>query len=111
MSAEYPFSTFVGVDIAPLFPSKSPGNAAFVKCNVLNGLPFPDNTFDFVRHGFLMLSINWQEKLVKELIRVTRPGGYIEIMDRDLEYSQPGVIAKRMQDCCKCTRILCLGRL
>ena len=29
---------------------------------------------------------------------MTRPGGYIEIMDMDLEYGQPGVIAKRMME-------------
>ncbi|CAG8608817.1 514_t:CDS:2 [Paraglomus occultum] len=47
MSAEYRFSTFVGVDIAPLFPEKSPDNVVFIRCNVLDGLPFPDYT-DFL---------------------------------------------------------------
>ncbi|CAG8678256.1 7516_t:CDS:2, partial [Paraglomus occultum] len=47
MALEYPASVFVGIDIAPLFPENYPPNMAFLKCDILDGLPFPDNTFDF----------------------------------------------------------------
>ncbi|CAG8503698.1 1544_t:CDS:2 [Paraglomus brasilianum] len=84
MALEYSASVFVGIDVVPVFPEDHPPNSIFLKCNILNGLPFPDNTFDFVRQRYLLYTIDWQawkEKVVKELIRVTKPGGYIEIMD------------------------------
>ncbi|CAG8565654.1 4671_t:CDS:2 [Paraglomus brasilianum] len=97
MSSEYPLSTFVGVDIAPVFPEVTQKNVAFLQCNALDGLPFPNDTFDFVRQGFLIVSINWQEwkdKLIKELIRVTKTGGYIEVMDVDIKYYRNGGLSK-----------------
>ncbi|CAG8576029.1 7842_t:CDS:2 [Paraglomus occultum] len=102
MALEYPASVFVGIDIVPLFPEDYPPNMTFLKCNILNGLPFPDNTFDFVRQAFVIVCIDWQswkEKVVKELIRVTKPGGYIEIMDKDCETINQGIICRKIDDC------------
>ncbi|CAG8503751.1 1547_t:CDS:2 [Paraglomus brasilianum] len=99
MALDYPVSIFVGIDIAPLFPESHPANVAFLKCNIMDGLPFPDNTFDFVRQAFVIICINWRswkEKVVKELIRVTKPGGYIEIMDIQREIVNPGTINEKI---------------
>lgn len=93
-------STVIGVDIAPMFPKNSLPNTAFLKCNVLDGLPFPDCTFDFVRQAYLIICIDWQkwkERALKELIRVTKPGGYIEIVDLDAEIVQPGPIGRMFE--------------
>jgi ubiquinone/menaquinone biosynthesis C-methylase UbiE len=78
-------STFIGVDIASMFPNEKvkPANAGFLQCNVVDGLPFPNATFEFVRQGFMMIAIpehDWHEMVLTEMIRVTKPGGYIEIM-------------------------------
>jgi len=97
MASEYPLSTFVGVDMAPVFPEVTQTNVAFLRCNILDGLPFPDETFDFVRQGFLIVSIDWHEwkdKMVKELMRVTKTGGYIEVMDLDVKYHRAGELCK-----------------
>ncbi|CAG8503680.1 1543_t:CDS:2 [Paraglomus brasilianum] len=99
MALNYPASTFVGIDVAPLFPDVIPHNTAFLQCNIVNGLPFPDNCFDFVRQGFLIICMDWQiwkKKVIKELIRITKPGGYIEIMETDGQFLQPGKIARRV---------------
>ncbi|CAG8533404.1 9376_t:CDS:2 [Paraglomus brasilianum] len=99
MASDYPASIFVGIDIAPLFPEDYPPNMAFLNCNIMDGLPFPDNTFDFVRQAFVIICINWRswkEKVVKELIRVTKPGGYIEIMDIQREIVNPGIISGKI---------------
>ncbi|CAG8475987.1 18193_t:CDS:2 [Gigaspora margarita] len=50
MAAQYPSSTFLGLDKLDLFPSsdKRFPNTGFIQANVLDGIPFPDNTFDFV---------------------------------------------------------------
>nr|CAG8553010.1 9364_t:CDS:2 [Entrophospora candida] len=91
MAEEYPNANFVGIDISPIFPneydSNKPTNVAFLKFDALSesGLPFPDDTFDFVYQKFMGLFINenkWM-KHIEELIRITKPGGWIEIMDID----------------------------
>lgn len=50
MARDFPNSTFIGVDVSNVFPSpdKIPSNASFVEGNVLHGLPFADDTFDYV---------------------------------------------------------------
>ena len=103
MALDYSVSIFVGIDIAPLFPENYPPNMVFLKCDIMDGLPFPDNTFDFVRQAFVIICMDWQswkEKVVKELIRVTKPGGYIEIMDTDDETMNLGISGK-IDNCCK----------
>ncbi|CAG8607202.1 5055_t:CDS:2 [Paraglomus brasilianum] len=66
MALDYPVSVFVGIDIAPLFPEDYPPN------------------------------VHWKEKVVKELIRVTKPGGYIEIMDIQRKDINPGIICQKI---------------
>ncbi|CAJ0635076.1 15873_t:CDS:2, partial [Entrophospora sp. SA101] len=91
MAEEYPNANFVGIDISPIFPneydSNKPTNVAFLKFDALSesGLPFPDDTFDFVYQKFMGLFINEKKwmKHIEELIRITKPGGWIEIMDID----------------------------
>ncbi|CAG8560063.1 7143_t:CDS:2 [Paraglomus occultum] len=98
--SDHPLSTVIGIDNAPAFPKHSLPNVAFLKCNVLDGLPFPDNTFNFVRQAYLVICIDWQrwnDKVLKELVRVTKPGGYIEIMDIDAEIMQPGPIGRMFE--------------
>jgi ubiquinone/menaquinone biosynthesis C-methylase UbiE len=109
MATEFSLATFVGIDIAPMFPTKTPSNVAFLKCNVLDGLPFPDNTFDFVREELVVICIDWEQwkdKVVNELIRVTKPGGYIEIMDCDGLIIDAGKISSMFNHCCKYSRML-----
>ncbi|CAH1755957.1 14493_t:CDS:10 [Entrophospora sp. SA101] len=91
MAEEYPNANFVGIDISPVFPndydSNKPTNVAFLKFDALseNGLPFPDDTFDFVYQKFMVFFIpeNKRMKHIEELIRITKPGGWIELMDVD----------------------------
>ncbi|CAG8474620.1 16654_t:CDS:2 [Funneliformis mosseae] len=87
MAYEYPSAVFVGVDISPIFPSdqKKPENATFLQ-NMLDGLPFEDDTFDFVYQRFLASAISeeqWKGEVIYELYRVTKPGGWVELMEAD----------------------------
>ncbi|CAG8703901.1 4135_t:CDS:2, partial [Scutellospora calospora] len=49
MASQYPSSTFLGLDKLDLFPPSDQRfpNTGFIQANVLDGIPFPDNTFDF----------------------------------------------------------------
>ena len=51
--------------------------------NVLNGLSFADGSFDFVHMRLLIFALPeaaWP-KVIRELVRVTRPGGWIELVE------------------------------
>lgn len=60
-----------------------PPNYGFVPGNILEGLPFADASFDFVHMRLLVLALphdRWPF-VVNELIRVTRPGGWVESVE------------------------------
>jgi SAM-dependent methyltransferase len=89
MAQTFPRARVVGVDINQP-PSGSDATSAvgqgdfnFTSGNALEGLPFPDGTFDFTHMRLMFLAIpadRW-EFVVRELVRVTRPGGWIELVE------------------------------
>ncbi|CAG8547593.1 24942_t:CDS:2 [Gigaspora rosea] len=80
----YPSTNIVGLDISPHQPTHiKPKNFSFVKANVLEGLPFDDNTFDFVFQRYLVSGYP-KEKwpyVMNELVRVLKPGGFLELCE------------------------------
>ncbi|CAG8628038.1 12220_t:CDS:2, partial [Ambispora gerdemannii] len=102
MSSEFPKCHFTGIDIFPsMFPEVKPRNAQFIKANVLDGLPFDDDTFDFVHMRFLCIAFTedeWEHKVIPELTRLVKPGGYLEIMEADLQFKNIGSNGKIFVD-------------
>ncbi|CAG8693216.1 10426_t:CDS:2 [Funneliformis caledonium] len=100
MAESYPKTLFTGVDFAPIFPQeKKPENAKFLQANILDGLPFLDDTFDFVHMRLLVTAFSskeWEEKIIPELVRVTRQGGWVEFMESDIQYYNDGPITQRL---------------
>src|SRR5437763_1834981 len=82
MSIDFPRSEFIGIDISPMSPTTNlPHNVSFFDCNLLEGLPFAADSFDYVRQGLLFEAFTeqqWETHVVNELVRVTRVGGWIE---------------------------------
>jgi ubiquinone/menaquinone biosynthesis C-methylase UbiE len=88
----FPSANVIGLDLnAPPVDEKArageeealPRNYAFVSGNILEGLPFADASFDFVHMRLLILALphdRWPF-VVSELIRVTRPGGWVESVE------------------------------
>ncbi|CAH1757755.1 6862_t:CDS:2 [Entrophospora sp. SA101] len=70
----YPKSTFIGIDIMD-FKREDLPNLAFIKSNIFDGLPFPDNTFDYVHQSNMMLSIRKDKWpfIIDEIIRERDP--------------------------------------
>ena len=63
--------------------SSTPLNYHFQVGNVLQGLPFLDGTFDFVHQRLLVTGIpfaRWGD-VIRELLRVTKAGGWIEMVE------------------------------
>ncbi|POG80174.1 S-adenosyl-L-methionine-dependent methyltransferase [Rhizophagus irregularis DAOM 181602=DAOM 197198] len=65
LANKYEKSLFHGLDNNSIFPNEiKPSNLNFMKADMFDGLPFPDNEFDFVHQGTMA---------------VTKPGGFVEI--------------------------------
>ncbi|CAG8778867.1 17236_t:CDS:2, partial [Cetraspora pellucida] len=80
----YPNANIVGLDITVQQPTQiKPSNFTFIKANVLDGLPFDDNTFDYVFQRYMFGGYP-KEKwpfIINELVRVLKPGGYVELLE------------------------------
>ncbi|CAG8562289.1 7556_t:CDS:2, partial [Scutellospora calospora] len=101
MASEYTSTSFIGIDFSLVFPTNiKPRNVQFYHMNILDGLPFEDNTFDFVYQRFMGLALTEKQwpMLLTELVRVTKPGGWIELMECDLQFDSEGPISSRVND-------------
>ncbi|KAI8391520.1 S-adenosyl-L-methionine-dependent methyltransferase [Radiomyces spectabilis] len=112
MATEYPASEFTGVDMCETFPvSIRPPNVHFLSGNILERLPFPDNSFDLVNMRLFILALRKEEwpPVLNEIYRVLKPGGMIQsieagMLDRGNEFVRwagetfKNVILKRGQE-------------
>ncbi len=93
MAQQFPHSRLVGIDhVLPDTKLHFPLTCTFQQYNVLNGLPFPNNQFDYVHQRLLVLALplaRWPFVL-QELVRVTRPGGWIELVESDGIFTHVG---------------------
>lgn len=98
MAQLFPTANVIGVDLVPPpvdgDPTHyaGPANYVFVTGNVLEGLPFGDRSFDFAHQRLLISALpasNWPA-VVQELIRVTRRGGWVELVEGDIKAAQGG---------------------
>lgn len=91
MAVEFPGARVVGfdlvapVDAGPLLATlgQRADNVTFVQGDLLTGLPFPDGAFDYVHLRLLYSDLpadHWPA-VVRELARVTRPGGWVECVE------------------------------
>ncbi|KAI8145762.1 S-adenosyl-L-methionine-dependent methyltransferase [Fennellomyces sp. T-0311] len=84
MGNEYPRSKFTGIDILPLYANQEkPSNCEFVNHNILYPLSFSDDHFDYVYQRFLGLGVkehDWSP-VIKNLVQVLKPGGWIEMIE------------------------------
>ncbi|CAJ0863381.1 834_t:CDS:10 [Entrophospora sp. SA101] len=97
---EYPSASITGVDIVPDFPKDHPSNVKFEKADVLKGLPFEDNSFDLVHQkfgAFAFTEQQFKDKIIDEYVRITKPGGWIELMEFDQTVVNPGETYKKFQ--------------
>ncbi|GBB89341.1 hypothetical protein RclHR1_01600013 [Rhizophagus clarus] len=89
VGSKYPLSDFVGVDILPSITKRYPSNVEFIQADITFRLPFPDMSFDYIhmRHMlFYFTEKDWKNIVIPELIRILKPGGYLEIGEADIEW-------------------------
>ncbi|GCE26467.1 hypothetical protein KDA_19510 [Dictyobacter alpinus] len=98
----FPQANFYGLDL--VLPNQGnstlrfPLNCIFKAGDVADGLPFVDKSFDYVHQRLLVSGIKAQiwPGLLYEIIRVTRPGGWVEIVDTNLTCQRLGPETTRL---------------
>lgn len=97
MAQQFPQAQIFGVDLEESRDitgqqSSAPLNYHFQSGNVLQGLPFLENTFDFVHQRLLVTGIpfaRWGE-VIRELLRVTKVGGWLEMVEAGSTFVNSG---------------------
>ncbi|RIB21341.1 S-adenosyl-L-methionine-dependent methyltransferase [Gigaspora rosea] len=88
MAMNYDKSSFVGIDISPIFPMEiKPSNVNFKEANILDEIPYPDESFDFVHMRYMFPSftqMQWEEIVMNEIVRVIKIGGWLELCEYEL---------------------------
>jgi ubiquinone/menaquinone biosynthesis C-methylase UbiE len=99
MAELFPQAEVIGFDIDISLPQsaqerllsvggKWPSNFSFFEANALKPFPFEDQHFDFTHGQFIspFIPVKSWPTVMSEMVRVTRPGGYVEI--RDAEWAE-----------------------
>ncbi|RIB24017.1 S-adenosyl-L-methionine-dependent methyltransferase [Gigaspora rosea] len=98
VATDYPSASFVGVDFAPIWPTQKPLNIQFIVANIIDGLEFEDNSFDYIHARSLVTYFNdheWEAYVIPELTRILKPGGFLECFDDEvLWYNMPPSLEK-----------------
>ena len=105
MALAFPSARVYGLDLEPpqtvsLAASavSLPSNYHFIQGNLLEGLPFPDAMFDYTHQRMLVLGIplhRWPGA-IHELKRVTRPGGWVELLELGTEIQPAGAATAKL---------------
>ena len=85
LAHDLPYTHIHGVDIFPLQHITPPANCQFYVADVLEGLPFPDQQFDFIHSRDIHSGIppdKWVPYLT-EVYRLLRPGGWLQLAEMD----------------------------
>ncbi|KAG9292655.1 hypothetical protein G9A89_007027 [Geosiphon pyriformis] len=101
MAREYFAATFIGIDIITIsLQELKPENVGFLPFDITHGIPFPNDTFDYTFQRFILMSFaeNFWITEIGEIVRVTKPEGWIELMEIDVEFYNIGPIMKRFRD-------------
>ncbi|KAJ3036421.1 hypothetical protein HDV00_002745 [Rhizophlyctis rosea] len=85
MATDFPTIHFTGLDMSPVQPGNiKPRNVDFMTGDLTKlPLPFGDGTFDFVHMRLLLLGLRAEfwPTLIAEVVRITKPGGWVEFME------------------------------
>src|SRR5579884_3366066 len=87
-----------GFEVAHQLPGALVVGFDLVRGNLLQGLPFQDGVFDFVHQRFLMagIPVDAWPGTVAELVRVTRPGGWVELVENPPNPTPLGPAGERL---------------
>jgi len=93
----FPNALVIGLDLVTGKPDRPPRYRS-VKGNLLEGLPFARDRIDFVHQRLLITGVplaSWPA-VVADLVRVTRPGGWVELVEPPGWIDQQGPATERL---------------
>lgn len=98
MATKFSRSQFTGIQAFPILKKPYfPHNANFLRIDILNGIPYEADSFNFVHMRILSPKYTEEEwkLIVAHMTRVTKPGGYCEIEVGDyLTFENEGPLLK-----------------
>lgn len=98
----------------PLNYRKLLANLDFYQMNVLDAkLPFQDNQFDFVKQQLVTASFtvaDWK-RVIEELVRVTKPGGFIQLVEIDYNTFNLGPKGRKWETECRAFLLVLNARI
>ncbi len=99
MHALFPSAQITGMDISMpmgVIDQSQPAGYTFVHGNILDPLPFQEASFDYVHMRFLfsVVPVQLWPLVVGELVRVTSPGGWIELVEAYLPHDGGPALAQ-----------------
>ncbi|CAM0136158.1 hypothetical protein VKS41_005449 [Umbelopsis sp. WA50703] len=95
MASEFPDARFYGVDISAIYPTDiKPANTFFIQDNILTTEILDQESFDyiFVRHVYGCFSVFEWDLLMKVIMRLLKPGGFVEFREVDPTVKHPGPV-------------------
>ncbi len=102
MALEFPLASVMACDLVEPGEDEElrPPNYTFRQENILQGLRFPTESFDFVHQRLMLLavpSVAWPQ-IIRELVRLVRPGGWLELVEGDLGAKPLGPAGQCLMD-------------
>jgi SAM-dependent methyltransferase len=97
LCVDFPEAMVVALDLQASKPHALP-NYRFVRSNVLEGLPFASDSFDFVHQRLLGTGLplkSWAA-VVRDLVRVSRPNGWVELVEGRFDLQPAGAATARL---------------
>jgi ubiquinone/menaquinone biosynthesis C-methylase UbiE len=84
MASAYPNSKFTGIDVSAAWPTEiRPHNCDFVVGNIVDELPFEENSFDYIYMRLVAMGVPNEvyPTVLSQLHRVLKPGGWLEVVE------------------------------
>lgn len=100
MATQYKDAKVLGLDLKPpAFHHGNPANLQYTQTNLSESWPMNDNSVDFIFQRNMCLNIQKDEwpKVLGEMFRVLKPGGYIELLEPDLWHHNLGPVQQAFQ--------------
>ncbi|KAI9283321.1 S-adenosyl-L-methionine-dependent methyltransferase [Sporodiniella umbellata] len=90
MLFDYPNCNYHGCDMVDTTNKNLKLNFKLKVGNIINGLPYKDNTFDLVHIRLFVFALSEDQwpLVIKELLRVVKKGGFIQIAEVDLKMTE-----------------------
>jgi ubiquinone/menaquinone biosynthesis C-methylase UbiE len=87
-----------GLDSLDIGGFKVPDNVDFIKCDLFEGLPFPDSSIDFVHQRMMKAIYPTIEipNILEDFYRVLKPGGWLEIVEPEVMPRRGGPLITKL---------------